>query len=508
MPVRVARFWLKVAFAAGLALLAEGLLFDRRPGVNLGLVSLGLLVAIGTTNAGVWRSRLSVVALSAALGLALLQIERATLLGWGLFAVAVGVAVLAPRAAAEEDAFRWALRLLAGALKAIPGPVFDLRALLAAQARARKLKLAALAIAALLPVTGGAIFLWLFAQANPLIEAGLSRLRLPALDVARLVFCALVAFAAWTALRPRGFRWKARERTPRNLGLPAITGGSVMASLVVFNLVFALQNGLDVAFLWSGAPLPEGMSLADYAHRGAYPLIVTALLAGLFVLVFLRPGTPTAASRPIRMLVMAWVAQNVFLVASTVLRTLTYIEAYSLTRMRIAALLWMGLVALGLVLIAWRLIKGKSGGWLINANALAAGVVLAACSIVDLGAVAAAWNVRHAREVGGRGVELDLCYFDELGGAALVSLAELEQRPLPPELLDRVRWKRQTLRAKIVEQQADWRAWRWRDARRLARDAQLPAAQPLPTYQGRACDGAIARPVRAAPAALTPPPKP
>lgn len=508
MPRRLPMFWLKVAFALGLALLAQALLFDRTPGANLGLVSLGLLTAIGITNAGVWRSRLSVFALSAALGLALLQIERATLLGWALFAVAVGMAVLAPRAAVGDDAFQWALRLLAGALKAIVGPVFDVRAVLAAQARAKPLKLAGLAVAALLPVTGGAIFLWLFAQANPLIEEGLSRLRLPALDAARLVFCAIVAFMAWTALRPRGFRWKARERQARVRGLPAITGGSVLASLVVFNLVFALQNGLDVAFLWSGAPLPAGMSLADYAHRGAYPLVVTALLAGLFVLVFLQPGTPTAASRPIRALVMAWVAQNLFLVASTILRTADYIEAYSLTRMRIAALLWMGLVALGLVLIAWRLAKGKSGGWLINRNALAAGLVLAGCSIVDLGAVAAAWNVRHAREVGGRGVALDLCYFDQLGGAGLVSLAALEQRPLPPETLDRVRWKRQELRGKVVEQQNDWRAWRWRDARRLARDARLPGAAPLPAPHGRGCDGGIMRPARPEPAPLTLPPKP
>lgn len=327
MPRHLPTFWLKVAFAAGLALLAQALLFDQTPGASLGLLSLGLLGAIGLTNGGLWRSRLSVFALSAALGLALLQVERATLLGWVLFAVAMGVAVLAPRAAAGQDALQWGVRLLAGALKAIPGPAFDVRRVLAAQARAKPLKLAALAIAALLPLTGGAIFLWLFAQANPLIEEGLSRLRLPALDFGRLVFCALVAFVAWTALRPRGLRRKARKKTARDLGLPVITAGSVLASLVVFNAVFALQNGLDVAFLWSGAPLPAGMSLAEYAHRGAYPLIVTALLAGLFVLVFLQPGTPTAASRPIRALVMVWVAQNVFLVASTMLRTVEYIEA-------------------------------------------------------------------------------------------------------------------------------------------------------------------------------------
>ena len=37
--------------------------------------------------------------------------------------------------------------------------------------------------------------------------------------------------------------------------------------------------------------------MKDYVHQGAYPLIVTALLAALFVLVTLRPGSDTA-SRP------------------------------------------------------------------------------------------------------------------------------------------------------------------------------------------------------------------
>ena len=118
-------------------------------------------------------------------------------------------------------------------------------------------------------------------------------------------------------------------------------------------------------------PSPISVTLAAYAHRGAYPLIATALLAGVFVLVTLRPGSDTAAVPLIRRLVVLWVGQNVFLVASSILRTLDYVDAYSLTRLRVAALLWMALVAVGLSLILWRMLSGKSATWLINANALA-----------------------------------------------------------------------------------------------------------------------------------------
>src|SRR3990167_2584670 len=131
--------------------------------------------------------------------------------------------------------------------------------------------------------------------------------------------------------RPRGLR---RTLTPPgldgDLAIPGVGTGSIAASLVLFNLIFALQNGLDLAYLWGGAGLPPGVTFAEYAHRGAYPLIATALLAGLFVLVFLRPGSATAANRPVRILVTVWVAQNLFLVASTALRTIDYLQAYFL----------------------------------------------------------------------------------------------------------------------------------------------------------------------------------
>ena len=222
--------------------------------------------------------------------------------------------------------------------------------------------------------------------------------------------------------------------------------------------------------------------MADYAHRSAYPLIATALLAGLFVLVTLRPGSDTAAVPLIRRLVVLWIAQNVFLVASSILRTLDYIEVYSLTQLRIAALIWMALVAVGLVLIVWRMLAGKSGAWLINANVLAAGLVLTVCSVVDLGSVAAAWNVRHAKEVGGKGAALDLCYLNQLGPSALVSLVELERAPALEARFRAAAWPGcAALDAGRCTIDSSTGEWTWRNAaparprsRRCARAAAAP----------------------------------
>ena len=67
--------------------------------------------------------------------------------------------------------------------------------------------------------------------------------------------------------------------------------------MIVFNGLFAVQNGLDVAYLWNGAALPDGLTFAAYAHQSVYPLIATTLLAAVFVLVAFKPGEDAGHQR-------------------------------------------------------------------------------------------------------------------------------------------------------------------------------------------------------------------
>jgi hypothetical protein len=365
------------------------------------------------------------------------------------------------------------------------GPILDMVRL----ARLRRRRPARVSPAAVLkvlalPVAGGLVFLLLFARANPLIADVLDATRVPAPSgstVLRLIGCLIVAVMVGTTLRPRWYRKLIALPSLGQRRIPGVSTASVTLSLLVFNTLFALQNGLDIAFLWSGAPLPGDMTLADYAHRGAYPLIATALLAGLFVLVALRPGSETARGPLVRGLVVLWVAQNMVLVASSLLRTADYIEGYALTRFRIVAMIWMVLVGLGLLLICWRLLSNKDGDWLIDANVKLVLVVVTAVSVIDLGAVAASWNVRHAREIDGTGARLDVGYLRTLGAPALVSMVRLEQTTTDPDLRDRVAAVRSELLDQMRRNQSNWRSWTFRDARRLDRINTLTAHQPLIT---------------------------
>ncbi|MEY2927781.1 MAG: hypothetical protein RL367_2258, partial [Pseudomonadota bacterium] len=486
------RFQVKIALALGLAAFADFLFFNLWPGSVLGLFALAWTMATVVAHPALWRDRRARILIALAVLMAGALAVNASPLAWTLFWSALAMAVLVPRSQLFGDAWQWLRRLLAHAITSIMGLLIDWVRIQRLKGRGSRFNLVRHLPTLILPLAGGLIFLLLFSIANPLINEILSRVDLPRFDQntgLRMLFWGLVLVTVWGSLRPRRLRIRiAALQQGQYLPMPGVTLASVTLSLIVFNALFALQNGLDLAVMAGGVALPKGMNYADYAHQGAYPLIATALLAGGFVLLTTRQGSPMAKSQLVRSLVIGWTAQNLVLVAFSIIRTLNYVEAYSLTVMRIAALLWMGLVGVGLILITVRLLAGKSSAWLVNANVLTALALLGGCSLVDLGEWAARYNVANARQVGGKGVELDLCYAQRLGTSALVPLARLEPRLAgQPGLQAQVSLLRRTIETRVQAQQDDWHRWQWHDAVRLSR---LPTGRDLRPAQADMCDTA------------------
>ncbi|MEQ1539440.1 MAG: DUF4173 domain-containing protein [Sphingorhabdus sp.] len=490
-------FWRKALSAGILVILADVLLFDKPVGGSI----IGLFMAawaglsFAVHRAG-WRNIWSLTAFGLATGFAAVMTYDPSFLGFVMFLGTLTLAVLLTRIKGVGDGWYWFKRLAFHAIATPFTPLFDLNRL--AEARRRpgvRRSVSSWLPNLILPVIGTLLFVALFAMANPIISGFLDTIQIGSLtenDIARVIFWGLIFVAVWASLRPlrpkKMFNRLAESEPGRIAG---VTIASVTLSLIIFNLLFALQNGMDLIYIWGDVRLPQEFTLAEYAHRGAYPLIITALLAGLFVLMTTHPRSELAGNKLIRWLIIIWIAQNLFLVASTVERTLLYIESYSLTELRISALLWMGLVAVGLVLVTWRMLRGNSLAWLVNGNVLAAFITLSACTIVDLGATAATWNVRHAREVGGEGVHLDLCYLNQLEGSSLTALASLEQRPkLDPAFLQRVILVRQEVQKRIALRQKEKGGWDWRDAQRMdALNGQKLKRLSIPKGYYVDCDG-------------------
>ncbi|MBV8746348.1 MAG: DUF4173 domain-containing protein [Xanthobacteraceae bacterium] len=345
----------------------------------------------------------------------------------------------------------------------------------------------------IVPVGLGGLFLLLFSQANPLIEKWLTSADISYwnnLDWVRPMFWFAVIALTWQFLQVRiGNTLEAIKnaltvspvQSPPGQSQAATTSPvatvsaagplfgktAILRSLVLFNGLFAVQSALDAAYLWGGLALPAGMSYASYAHRGAYPLILTALLAAAFVLAAMQPGSSIERSRLARALVFLWIGQNVLLVFSSMLRLNLYVDAYSLTEWRCAAFVWMLLVAAGLVLIVTRIVFNRSNRWLVWSNAAVLALTLYICSLVDFSGLIARFNVMHSREITGVGAPVDMAYLCSLGPAALPALNMLAananataQRPPVG-----IAVCRRSLELRHAGRMGDWRAWTFRGYR-------------------------------------------
>ncbi|MEB2844422.1 DUF4173 domain-containing protein [Rhizobiales bacterium RZME27] len=326
----------------------------------------------------------------------------------------------------------------------------------------------------LFPLGMGLVFLLLFSVANPLIEMGLNNIDLSFLlhlpDLGRMTLWLIAALVSWAIMRPRLIR-RFKRRAPDEAAISVkasdfLDHTALVRCLSVFNLLFAMQTLLDLMYLWGGAELPAGMSHAEYAHRGAYPLVATALLAAAFVLIAMRRGGPGDHSRLIRILVIAWILQNVLLCLSSILRLDLYVETYSLTGLRIAAGIWMGLVAAGLTLILLRIALRRSNQWLISMNLATLATVLYLCAFFDFSGFIARFNVENSLRPEHQGEPLDIHYLASLGPSAIPAI-DRYLASLPADAVERprVEYQKQEMLDRFAARSTDWRSWSYRQHR-------------------------------------------
>lgn len=483
---RMRRGLLSVAvLSLGLTAFADWLFWDAPMGWTAGLFTAALVAAIWWRGLG-GRSPIAVILLGVAvLGIAVAMVQQP---GWLEIAVgAVGLMTLAATARAgwTDRMGAWAGRYFSLAVTGWGRLPLDAERMRQIGGRRGEtgFGLGRRTLAWGVPIVLTAVFVGLFAMANPIVERWIgdagawlrnSLNRLP--PGGRVLLWMLVLLGVWGLLRTRprmggtgaGSDGEHSQSTgPADEGfLARVTPtGLVVRSLVLFNIAFAVQTGLDAAYLWGGATLPEGMSYAEYAHRGAYPLLAATLLAGVFVLVAFRPGGEAERSRWARWLVYLWLVQNVILVGSSALRLGLYIEVYALTRWRVAAAIWMGVVAIGLLLVLWRIVTQRSNAWLTRMNVIVAVAVVYASCFVNFDGRIAWFNARHCREVTGRGVKLDVDYLTQLGPDTIPALLWVKERANDAELIHKTEQSLSNLSRRLAEQTSGWRGWTWRRAR-------------------------------------------
>jgi hypothetical protein len=478
-PVRTLRGTaLVTCMAAGLAALADWLFYGQFVGWTAGLFTLLAAAAIVAYRPWVLRRRAGLVLIAMIAGVAGAMVAYP-----GVLEILVALALLVMLSHTARYGWRpevpaWIDRWLVFAF------AFWTRALVDLRLRRRRaepgsgsLVMGKWGLAAVL----GLIFTGLFAMANPVIESWLSTVwswvaSLPEyIGTPRPVFWLVMFLFGWALLRPG----RVGRASQLSAGLVEADGRSpvpmdvVVRCLIVFNLLFAVQTTLDAMYLAGGTQLPEGMTYKEYARRGAYPLVATTLLAAGFVLVTFRSRGYVATPRVIwaRRLVYIWIAQNIALLITAAWRLYLLVDVSMLTRLRIASVIWMAIVAIGFVAIVVRIVQRRPNAWLVQFMGAVAGVTIYACCFVNFDAIIANVNARHCYEAT-RGAEAQRFYIPyhlQLGYESLPAMRRLQatvqgendfQRALSEAIAQ--------LERDLVERQQSWRGWTWRGASVLA----------------------------------------
>ena len=252
-----------------------------------------------------------------------------------------------------------------------------------------------------IPVGLVAVFLGVFALANPVVASGLggaarllsSVIELPSFG--RIVLWAIAFLAAALLVRPAVRRaWlepalTVAEATPTSL----LVARNALAGV---NALFLAYNVLDARYLWTGKP-PAGMSTQHYAHEGAFWLtIALVLLTGVVSFMFRGPLACDPRARIARGLAFAWMGQGLVLGLASYRRIAIHIARSGLSDLRIVGILGTSLVVVGVVLVAVKVRNRLGLSWLLRRQLDALALIAAVYAVVPTHLVSARVNVDRA----------------------------------------------------------------------------------------------------------------
>ncbi|MFN2399162.1 MAG: DUF4153 domain-containing protein [Gemmatimonadaceae bacterium] len=316
-----------------------------------------------------------------------------------------------------------------------------------------------------LPVVG--VLALILSQADPTLELWrdtLLRTLMEWLDLPRIGFFVVILVATLGAygLVMRG----------KAVGIPRLDAGEVFfrvgttERLMVFGGVaglFALFLILQLSYLFGNVPMVtgNGISFAEYAHRGFAELSVVATLCTLLVLASDRYALRGTVAREgaVRMLQLAVIVETQFLLLSAFRRLAIYEAAYGFTAARLYAQVYLIVVSVVLTMLGWEIWRTVDARRLVRRSAATAALALIGLTYWNHEAWIAEQNLERYKRTG----KLDSSYLASLSPNALPTILAAVQN-LPPAyareplaMLHRVYGSKTT-----PERQRHWHEWNLR----------------------------------------------
>lgn len=287
----------------------------------------------------------------------------------------------------------------------------------------RRMKTSRLLGISLIPLLVALLFFIIYRTANPVfaditdhllthIEHWITRF-FETISVARILFLILGLFIISGILFVRRNRIFKKEESQYSDHIPRVRKRiarkflnmefrheyiSGMVLLVLVNAMLLLLNSIDIRYIWVNFTIPEGISLKQMVHEGTEWLIASILIS-LVVLAYLFRANQNFYSRnmPLKILASLWVAQNMLLTVSLILRNNQYVAWHALAYKRLGLYAFILLVFVGLVTMLVKIHKGKSLFYLVRINSLVAYLFLGAAALINWDGVIASYNIQNVR---------------------------------------------------------------------------------------------------------------
>lgn len=219
-------------------------------------------------------------------------------------------------------------------------------------------------------------------------------------------------FSSYCGMRYLTRRSRTEVRTHKTAFDPVIA----MTFAGLLSAMYLVFCGVQVLYLFVGnMQLPEGMTYADYAHRGFYMLLFVCMV-NLVLVLFMRKYF--AVHKILNVMLFLICACTFVMMASSAYRMFLYIAAYQLTFLRVLVLV--ALVALALLMAGVVLMIIKPQFPLFRYSLVVVSVIYLCLAFSHVDGMIASYNLSHAEE----SKHMDWGYLSQLSMDAAPAVAD------------------------------------------------------------------------------------
>ncbi len=166
--------------------------------------------------------------------------------------------------------------------------------------------------------------------------------------------------------------------------------------IIAVNLLLLVVNAIDIRLLWLNFDYAQAGRLAEMVHEGTYMLIFSILLSMAILIYYFRGNLNfLGRNKLLKIAAMVWIAQNVILAISVILRCYYYIHEHGLGYKRIGVIVFLILTFIGLFTLYRKIVMQKSKFYLARVNSWSFYAMLIALAAVNWDLVIVQYNLQH-----------------------------------------------------------------------------------------------------------------